>query len=89
MTLRGRYSPFNLAALNARLRHDLLILAGATNPDHDARYVLQGDHIELIVDGNVAGDNGNWQAIIVGNNIEVQKRIGGLWVFAFGITPPP
>lgn len=45
------------------------------------------ESVELIASGNVAGDNGNWRIIIVSNNLEFQKRVGGAWVFASGITP--
>ncbi len=45
--------------------------------------------VEIIAPGNVPGDNGNWRLIIVGANLEFQKRIGGSWVFASGVTPPP
>lgn len=45
--------------------------------------------VEIIASGNVAGDNGNWQLIIVGNNFEVQKRIGDAWVSAGRFIPPP
>lgn len=44
--------------------------------------------VEIIVDGNGPGEDGNWRFIIVGNNLEVQKRIGGSWEFAGGFTPP-
>ena len=30
-----------------------------------------------VADGNGAGDDGNWRLIIVGNNLEIQKK-GGL-----------
>ncbi len=45
--------------------------------------------VEIIASGNVAGDDGNWRIIIVSNNLEFQKRIGGSWVFAYAATPPP
>ncbi len=45
--------------------------------------------VEIIADGNDEGDNGNWRLIIVGANLEFQKRIGGSWEFASGVTPPP
>lgn len=91
--MRGRYTPeidisdsTNLAVSSPITLTDDTI--GFDLDVTDARYVLQGDHIELIVDGNEAGDNGNWRAIIVGANLEFQKRVGGSWVFAGGFTPP-
>lgn len=44
--------------------------------------------VEIIADGNAPGDNGNWRLIIVGNNLERQKRIGGSWESAGRDTPP-
>ncbi len=81
MPIRGRYNPFNLTAFNKRLRHDLLILAGATNSDHDARYVnLAGDIMTGILDmgGNNIDLNGgsliNTGSIL--SNADDQEDIG-------------
>ncbi len=54
MTLRDRYSPFNLLALNARLRHSLLLDIATSpedNADHDGRYYTK-DEVNDIVEGN-------------------------------------
>lgn len=46
----------------------------------------QGKSIELIDDGNVAGDDGNWLIIIVGARLKVQKRVSGSWVDTGGYS---
>ncbi|KKL60839.1 hypothetical protein LCGC14_2201300, partial [marine sediment metagenome] len=47
--LRGRYSPFNLAAFNAKLTHVLLSdMPSSTNSDHDGRYLnLDGETTDV------------------------------------------
>ncbi len=72
--LRGRYSPFNLASLNARLNHSLLSDI-ATNPennsDHDGRYLLDAgtpaDNTLLRFDGT-DGRTTQTTGIIVDNS---------------------
>lgn len=34
---------------------------------------------EIIKDGNVVGDDGNWQTIIDGDDIKLQHKVGGIW----------
>ncbi len=43
------------------------------------------DGFEIIPDGNAPGDDGNWRIIIVGANLEFQKRISGSWDVVFTI----
>ena len=40
---------------------------------------------EIIQDGNGPGDDGNWRIIVVGANLEFQKRISGSWDVVFTI----
>lgn len=53
MPIRGRYSPFNLEAFNARLKHSLLLdmaTSPENNTDHDGRYVVRSidaDHFAI------------------------------------------
>ena len=35
---------------------------------------------EFIKDGNVAGDDGNWRIVIVGDNLIAQRRESSAWV---------
>ena len=34
---------------------------------------------ELVKEGNVVGDDGNWRRIIVGNDIKLQQKVSGIW----------
>lgn len=35
---------------------------------------------EFIVEGNEPGDDGNWQIIINGDDLIIQKRVSGAWI---------
>ena len=49
--------------------------------DSDFRY-------EIIKSGNVAGDDGNWSWIVVGDNCELQVKISGVWKIARKFNRP-
>lgn len=35
--------------------------------------------IEIILEGNVAGDDGNWQLVAIDGNFIIRKRVSGSW----------
>ncbi len=39
------------------------------------------EELEIIADGNVEGDNDNWRWKVVGQNLELQVKISGTWVW--------
>ena len=41
--------------------------------------VANDDFLEIIKDGNVAGDDGNWRFLIVGDDIQLEHRESGVW----------
>ncbi|HEB28386.1 MAG TPA: hypothetical protein ENI05_11535 [Porticoccus sp.] len=47
------------------------------------RVISEG--IELIVDGNEPGDDGNWRIIVISGDLRFQKRISGVWTQVFEI----
>ena len=44
--------------------------------------------LEIIKDGNVEGDDDNWRLVVVGNNLEIQVKISGNWVWTEKIERP-
>lgn len=42
--------------------------------------VANNDFLEIIKDGNVAGGNGNWRLIIVGDDIQLEHRESDSWI---------
>lgn len=38
------------------------------------------DFLEIVKDGNVAGDDDNWRIVIVNDDIQLEHREGGSWV---------
>ena len=43
---------------------------------------ITSDEIELIPEGSEPGDDGNWRIIVVGNDLQFQRRVAGVWEFA-------
>ena len=43
---------------------------------------ITSDGIELIPEGSEPGDDGNWRIIVVGNDLQFQRRVAGVWEFA-------
>ncbi len=54
----------------------------ALRRDADYRY-------EMIKDGQVAGDDGNWSLIIVGTELKLQVKVSGTWKPARNFSTPP
>jgi len=50
---------------------------GRYNPDVEVTE-LAGT-VEIVKDGNVAGDNDNWRFTVVGNNLVKQVKVLGTW----------
>jgi len=46
-------------------------------------------YYEIIKDGNVAGDNGNWALFVNGDNLDVCVKVSGSWAISFKIERPP
>ena len=42
--------------------------------------VANDNFLEIIKEGNVAGGEGNWRLIIVGDDIQMEHRESGSWV---------
>ncbi len=42
--------------------------------------------VEIVKDGSDPGDNDNWRFSIVGNNLQVQYKVGGVWKKSFVFT---
>ncbi len=38
------------------------------------------DYVEVVKDGNLIGDNGNYRVRIVDDNLETQRKEAGVWV---------
>ncbi len=47
---------------------------------------VRTDGLEIVPEGNVIGDNGNWRLIVSGTNLEIQKRLSGTWTKKAGAT---
>jgi predicted Mrr-cat superfamily restriction endonuclease len=47
--------------------------------------VLSGG-IEIIVEGNEPGDDGNWRIIIISGDLKFQKRVSSAWADAHTIS---
>ncbi len=44
------------------------------------------DYAEIVKEGNLIGDNGNWRVRIVGDNLESQRKESGTWTKKGAVT---
>ena len=84
--IRGRYSPFSIASLNAKLRHNLLLdMPSATNTDHDGRYYTETevDNTFLKLD---ASNDPVTEDLALNKNLSVVKTATINRLLAGGVT---
>jgi len=47
---------------------------------------ISTDSIEFVKTGNLIGDDDNWRIIMIGNNLELQRKESGTWVKKGAVT---